>query len=274
MGPVQGDGYHPVRSLMTFANVGDEVTVAPAATMEFAVDGPFSRDLAADNENLVARARDALLEASPRVAPFRLVLSKRLPIAAGLGGGSADAAAALRIMRRDLGLEASDKVVAGIARTLGADVYACLLGQPTMASGRGDVLSPAPGLPDLHAVLANPRVPSPTAAVYRAYDQTLSVADGPRPTGSLASVKEAVAFLGVCRNDLEAPAVRLRPEIGEVLAELAAQPETLLARMSGSGATCFAVCGNALDARALAMRLSGRHPNWWVSQTLLRGGGG
>jgi 4-diphosphocytidyl-2-C-methyl-D-erythritol kinase len=256
---------------MTFADVGDEVTAAPSAAMEFAVDGPFSGDLAAGSENLVVRARDALLDASPPVAPFRLVLTKRLPIAAGVGGGSADAAAALRLMRRDLGLDASDEVVAGIARTLGADVYACLLGQPTMAAGRGDVLSPAPGLPDLHAVLANPLVPSPTAAVYRAHDQAPVVADQPRLAGSLASVKEAVAFLRACRNDLEAPAVRLRPEIGEVLAALSVQPETLLARMSGSGATCFAVCENALDARALAMRLSGDHPEWWVCQTVFRG---
>jgi 4-diphosphocytidyl-2-C-methyl-D-erythritol kinase len=126
----------------------------------------------------------------------------------------------------------------------------------------------------LHAVLANPLVPSPTAAVYRAYDQAPATADQPRLAGSLASVQEAVVFLRACRNDLEAPAVRLRPEIGEVLAALAAQPETLLARMSGSGATCFAVCKNALDARSLAMRLSDGHPNWWVSHTLLRGSGG
>jgi 4-diphosphocytidyl-2-C-methyl-D-erythritol kinase len=272
VGPVRGDGYHPIHSLMTFADVGDEVSAAPGESMDFAVDGPFSGGLGADKDNLVVRARDALLEtALAPPAAFRLVLSKRLPIAAGLGGGSADAAAALRLMRRALGLDVSDEVVAGIARALGADVYACLLGQPTMATGRGDVLSPAPGLPALHAVLANPLVPSQTAEVYRAYDEMPAEANKPCSTESFANLKDTLAFLDACRNDLEAPAVRLRSEIGEVLAALVAQPETLLARMSGSGATCFAICECAGEARALATRLSRHRPGWWVRQTLLRG---
>jgi 4-diphosphocytidyl-2-C-methyl-D-erythritol kinase len=257
---------------MTFADVGDELAASPADSMELVLTGPFGGDLAHEADNLVARARDALLDTVPRPpAPFRLTLAKGLPIAAGLGGGSADAAAALRLVRRAFVPEISDKLVGAIARALGADVYACLLGQPTMASGRGEALSPAPGLPDLHIVLANPRVPSPTGDVYRAYDLAPATADAPHGPHSIASAIEAVAYLSARRNDLEAPAVRLRPQIGEVLSALAAQPETLLARMSGSGATCFAVCVDFAAATALAARLSRHEPNWWVRRTVLKG---
>lgn len=266
------DGYHPIVSLMAFADVGDEVRAIPAHAMAFMVDGPFADGLAEERNNLVVRARDALL-ALAETPPFELRLTKNLPIASGLGGGSADAAAALRLIGARLPAQPQDAEMEQIARALGADVSACLRSSPVLAKGRGDVLEAAPGFPDLHAVLVNPLTPTPTAEVYRAYDQAPSEvgANVPASPSSIASVAEAVAFLGGCRNDLEAPAVRLRPRIGDALRLLAAQPETLLARMSGSGATCFALCEDATAAARLEVRLKALEPDWWVARTVLAG---
>jgi 4-diphosphocytidyl-2-C-methyl-D-erythritol kinase len=268
------DGYHPIVSLMAFADVGDELVASPADAMTFMVDGPFAGGLGDEGDNLVVRARDALLalaEAPP--ASFNLRLTKNLPIASGLGGGSADAAAALRLIGARLHPRPSPAGVEGIARALGADVAACLRSIPVLAQGRGDVLKEAPRLPALHAVLVNPLTPTPTAEVYRAYDETPSAegADLPAAPSSIGSVAEVVEFLSGCRNDLQAPAVRLRPRIGDALRRLAAQPETLLARMSGSGATCFALCEDAAAAARLESSLKTLEPSWWVTRTILAG---
>ncbi len=271
VGPIGLDGYHPICSLMAFTDVGDELRLDPADRMEFRVDGPFAGELGPDHGNLVVSARDALMAVvSHPLDPFRLTLDKRLPIASGLGGGSADAAAALRLIRRAAGLDLSDRTVGKIARSLGSDVAACLDGRSTIAEGRGDRLLPAPNLPDLHLVLVNPGVPSPTAEVYRAYDRAPGVADSPASPETIATPAEAAAFLRGCRNDLEAPAMRLQPGIGEALAALAAQAETLLARMSGSGATCFALCANGAKARELTAQMTRLYPRWWIQQALIK----
>jgi 4-diphosphocytidyl-2-C-methyl-D-erythritol kinase len=273
VGPIGADGYHPIRSLMAFADVGDELRLDAAERMEFRVLGPFAGALGPDDGNLVIRARDALLAAASHpLEPFRLTLDKRLPIASGLGGGSADAAAAMRLIRRAAGANLSDHSLGEIARSLGSDVAACLRGRSTIAEGRGDRLSPAPKLPNLDLVLVNPGIPSPTAEVYRAYDCAPGVADTSVSPEMIATPAEAAAFLRGCRNDLEAPAVRLRPGIGETLAALAAQAETLLARMSGSGATCFALCASGAKARALTAKMARLYPGWWVQQALIKGG--
>ena len=265
------DGYHPVCSLMTFADVGDEVSLVPGRS-GLEIEGPFAAGLDAGSDNLVVRARDALL-ALGAGGPFGLRLAKHLPIAAGLGGGSADAAATLRLIRARLTPAPADAELAPIARALGADVTACLASQPVIGTGRGDELEPAPVLPDLPAVLVNPLIASPTGEVYRAYDVAPSPqgADKPQSPERIVSVREAAAWLAACRNDLEPPAVRLRPRIGEVLAQLSDAPETLLARMSGSGATCFALCESADAAAGLAARLSAAEPDWWVRPTTLAG---
>jgi 4-diphosphocytidyl-2-C-methyl-D-erythritol kinase len=256
---------------MAFTDVGDELRLDPADRMEFRLDGPFGGELDPDGDNLVTRARDAMLTALGRQPdPFRLTLDKRLPLASGLGGGSADAAAAMRLIGRATGLALSDLTLGEIARTLGSDVSACLHGLPTIAAGRGDRLSPAPNLPDLHLALVNPGVLSPTAEVYRAYDCAPGVADAPVPPESIATADDAAAFLRGCRNDLEGPAVRLQPEIGEALAALTARAETLLARMSGSGATCFALCANHGEAKELTAQMATLHPEWWVRQAMIK----
>ena len=273
------DGYHPVSSLMVFADVGDRLRLAPAEAMGFDLEGPFARTLESDPDNLVVRARDRVLAGWPAPLPFRLTLDKQLPIAAGLGGGSADAAATLALVRERLRAGAlpapGDGALLEIARSLGADVAACLESVPVIATGRGDLLSPVAAFPTLDAVLANPLAPSPTGAVYRAYDST----GGPGGAGTpplparFASGGEVIAFLASTRNDLEGPAVALQPLIGAVLAVLAEAPETRLARMSGSGATCFALCADARDARRLADRLALARPDWWVKPCRLGRGG-
>lgn len=274
VGALDGD-YHPVSSLMVFADVGDRVAIQPADALAFEIDGPFAGALAdAAEDNLVMRAARGLLARSggPQ-PPFRLILGKHLPVAAGLGGGSSDAGAALRLLREALDLSLQDEVVEAIAATLGADGPVCLHGRPVIGEGRGDRFHPAPRLPEMHAVLVNPGRPSPTGAVYRAYDAAGAPGDADRPRlpEAFESVEEAAAFLSLCRNDLEAPAVGLEPTIGEALAMLREEPETLLARMSGSGATCFALCAGDIEAEGLAERLRRARPGWWIRRCRLGG---
>jgi len=272
VGAPGADGYHPISSLMVFADIGDRISLEREPGPDLAVIGPFAADLAGETDNLVLRARDRLLSGRPPSwPPFRLVLDKRLPIASGLGGGSADAAAALILLRDALALDVGDEALQDLAAGLGSDVPACLASRSVMAAGRGDRLSPAPPLPALNAVLVNPRLPSPTGAIYRAYDRAVAPqgADLPPWPREFAGAKDVAAFLADCRNDLQVPAVVHQPVIAEVLARLAGAPETLLARMSGSGATCFALCSSAAAAARLAAKVGATKPNWWVQACVL-----
>jgi 4-diphosphocytidyl-2-C-methyl-D-erythritol kinase len=274
VGPLGADGYHPLCSLVTFADVGDVLRLRQAPAMGFEIEGPFGAELEPGAENLVVRARDLALAGRPGAPPFQLILDKRLPIAAGLGGGSADAAATLRLVGEALGWRAGDgEAGLRIAASLGADVPMCLAGRPAVAEGRGDILRPAPAFPDLDAVLVNPLRPSPTGAVYQAYDAAGAPggADAPDWPASLATPSEVADFLAQCRNDLEAPAIALQPAIAEVLAALSAAPETLIARMSGSGATCFALCADQAAALRLGSNIAVARPGWWVQPCRLAG---
>ncbi|HEX7760688.1 MAG TPA: 4-(cytidine 5'-diphospho)-2-C-methyl-D-erythritol kinase [Caulobacteraceae bacterium] len=277
VGALAADGYHPLSSLMAFADVGDLIRYQPDEQMRFEITGPFGEGLSPLGDNLVVRARDMALAAFEGDWPsFRLTLDKRLPIAAGIGGGSADAAAALQLLKAALNLragEGKDDPLTDIARRLGSDVPACLAALPTFATGRGDDLAPPPVFPDLDIVLVNPGVLSPTGAVYRAYDDAGAPggAEPPPWPAPMADVRALVNFLAGTRNDLEAPAIGLTPAIGGALDVLRAQPESLFVRMSGSGATCFAIVADAEAARGLAARLSGRHPEWWVRPSRLKG---
>lgn len=306
VGPLQADGYHPIASLMTFASIGDRVRIGHADAMSFAVEGPFAAELGGDGAgNLVVRARDAVLaNFEGPWAPFRLTLEKNLPVAAGLGGGSSDAAAALNLMAEALALgeegrrlsnprrlfartdrlgqeivgsvapaAAGETALEAIARQLGSDVPACLGAVPVMAEGRGDECDYPPVFPDLDAVLVNPLVASPTGAVYRAYDDAGAPGSAePPPWPDPMQTPQAVAdYLAGARNDLEAPAIALTPAIGEALAALKARPQTLFARMSGSGASCFAICANERGARDLALAMADAHPGWWVQPCRLAG---
>lgn len=271
VGPLDADGYHPLVSLVAFADVGDRITVRPADRLSLSVTGPFGAGLSEGDDNLVLRAlRDLGRAAAVGDPPLAVGLDKRLPVAAGLGGGSSDAGAALTLARDVLGLPLDDAALAEIAAGIGADGPMCLHARAAWAEGRGDRLIFEPALPALPAVLVNPGVPSPTGAVYRAYD------DGPafaadRPASPQAWTVDAIAtWLRGCRNDLQAPAVALQPAIGQALEAAAALPGALLARMSGSGATVFALFAAREAAAGAARDLSAAHPEWWVRSTVLR----
>ena len=267
VGPPGADGYHPVCSLMAFADVGDWLTARPSEALGLSVEGPFAAALAGEGDNLVLRAVRALLaQAGAAQRPLHLTLDKQLPVAAGLGGGSSDAGAALRLVRDQLNLPVEDGALEAVAASLGADGAACLWGRAVTAEGRGQRLGPAPALPELHAVLVNPGVPVSTPEVYRRFDAGGRFGEVAPPAGP-AAFEDAPAladWLSRLRNDLEGPAVAVAPEVGNVLATLRSAPQALLARVSGSGGTCFALCAGPAEAQALARRIAAAARGWWV----------
>ncbi len=249
----RGDGYHLLDSLAVFADVGDVVSAEDAETLSLEIGGPFGAVLRAEDDNL-------LLKAARLLAPGRgaaLGLEKNLPVASGIGGGSADAAAALRLLARLWGM--TDVDLAPLALQLGADVPVCLVSRPVRMQGIGEILVPAPRLPAFGMVLVNPGVAVPTPAVFKARAGAFSVP--PALPAAWAGFEEMIAGLTACANDLEAPAIGVAPVIGEVLAALGALPGAALARMSGSGATCFALFETAQAARAAAALIA--RPGWW-----------
>ena len=274
VGPVDADGYHPLSSLVAFADVGDRVTVEPADRLSLTVIGPFGAGLAAEPDNLILRALRALGQATGTgEPPLRVTLDKRLPIAAGLGGGSSDAGAALKLARQALALDIDDVELEAVAGVIGADGPMCLRMRTAWAEGRGDVLTDEQYLPPLHAVLFNPGVPSPTGAVYRAYDAGPPRAAAhalawPAPPADW-SPAVVIDWLSGLRNDLQPPAETLTPAIADAVSAVAAAPGVALARMSGSGATVFGLCRSGEDAAAAAAALSAAHPAAWVAATRL-----
>lgn len=254
----RADGYHLLDSLVVFGPGGDRLAAAPAAALSLAVEGRFGAGLATEPDNLVLRAARALAAAAGIAPGAALTLTKSLPVASGIGGGSADAAAALRLLDRLWGLQFGPARLAEIGARLGADVPVCLGARPAVMQGIGEVLRPAPRLPDCGLLLVNPGLALATPPVFRART-------GPfRPAAELpAGWDDAAAMardLAILSNDLEAPAIGLCPAIAEVLAALRGLPGCLLARMSGSGATCFGLFPRAIAARAAAARLP---DGWW-----------
>lgn len=272
VGPPERDGYHPLCSLMVFADLGDELRLEPATAFALTIEGPFAEGLPAGPSNLVWRAAEALARETGMDLPqVRLILDKRLPVASGLGGGSSDAGAALRLLRDVLNFKVDDTGLEAIAAGLGADGAPCLWGRPTLAQGRGERLSAVPRLPPVWAVLANCGSAVSTPAVYRALDQAKAFGDVTPPILPLwASARALAAWLATERNDLQEPALATAPEIAAVLAALEG-PEALLTRVSGSGGTCFALCETAEAATAMAGRLARDHSTWWVRSCQLGG---
>ena len=270
VGPVDGAGYHPLASLVAFADVGDRVSVARSDRLSLTVEGPFAAELAEHDDNLILRALRALGEvAGIGEPPLAVTLDKRLPIAAGLGGGSSDAGAALKLARDLLGLTLTDDALADIAARIGADGPMCLHARTTWAGGRGERLTPEPRLPPLPALLINPGVASPTGEVYRAYDAAPpAAADRPSPPLDW-EVDTVIDWLAAQRNDLQDVAVARAPAIGEALAAAADLPDVRLVRMSGSGATVFALFETHAAARSAGRRLATNRPRWWISSTNL-----
>ncbi len=231
--------------------------------------GPFGAMLTGEADNLILKALRALGEAAGIGAPLvRVTLDKRLPIAAGLGGGSSDAGAALRLTDRLLGLDLGEDRLSAVSRVVGADGPMCLSVRPAWAEGIGERLTPEPRLPPLHAVLVNPGRPSPTGAVYRAYDAgPARTAERPEPPERWSSA-DVIDWLAAQRNDLQVPAIDLEPAIGEALAAVASTGARLT-RMSGSGATVFGLFDTASRAASAVEALGRVQPAWWIQQAML-----
>lgn len=273
VGAPASDGYHPLCSLMAFADIGDQVSME-LGEGRLTATGPFAKGLGRESDNLIIQAvRAFVAELGRPMSELAFALDKQLPVASGLGGGSSDAGAALRLIRDVFAPGFDDARLEAVAASLGADGAACLWGRPVLAQGRGDQLSPAPGLPAMDAVLVNPRIGVSTPAVYRAFDRAArfgNVAPPPLPD-AFESVEEVAAWLSVMSNDLEDAAISVEPAIGAVLATLRDEPEALLARVSGSGGTCFALCPDDVSAETLAERIEAMAPSWWVRRCRLGG---
>ncbi|MBZ9648610.1 4-(cytidine 5'-diphospho)-2-C-methyl-D-erythritol kinase [Sphingobium sp. 3R8] len=259
------DGYHALESLFVFAEHGDRLQgqATDDGAIDLAIDGPFGAALGADADNLVVRAARALQAYLGEQRGAAIRLTKYLPVASGIGGGSADAAATLRLLAQlwDVRIEAGE--LAGLALGLGSDVPACVASVTQMVGGRGERLArhAVDGLEGCPMLLVNPGVGVSTAQIFAGWDR---VDRGPLDGSSLEALRDGA------RNDLEAPALAIAPVIGDVLAMLAVQEDLLLARMSGSGATCFALfrSDRALAAAAQAVRQA--NPGWWVMETRIR----
>jgi 4-diphosphocytidyl-2-C-methyl-D-erythritol kinase len=267
----RADGYHEIRSLVGFTELGDSLELEPGDELALAIEGPFAGALQGDN--LVIAAAKAAKTKAPRIALGRFRLTKNLPVAAGLGGGSADAAAALRLLAKASPGAFASNTLAEIAVSLGSDVTACLAIRPALMTGRGEKVAEVRGFPACGVVLANPGMALATASVYGALNA------GPLSAGT--SGEAAPAFGGSFErlldyaaprgNDLGAAALRLAPAIGEVLIELRRLAGARLVQLAGSGPTCFALFAREDEAKAAAASLQAAHPSWWVTPTTLGG---
>jgi 4-diphosphocytidyl-2-C-methyl-D-erythritol kinase len=259
----RADGYHLLDSLIVFADTGDQIALAPADRLALTIDGPFAAGLDAGPENLVLRAAHALREITGTRRGAAIRLTKNLPVASGIGGGSADAAATLSGLCGLWDVAPGRAALHAIAAKLGADVPVCLDGAASFVGGIGEDLVPARGLPPAWLLLANPRIATPTPAVFKARQGAFSKAarwsEAPRDFADFASRLQS------CANDLTEAAIGVTPAIRDVLVALAALPGCMLARLSGSGATCFGLFADEVGARAAERELRSARPDWWVT---------
>ena len=267
------DGFHNIESLVAFGGICDWLGFEPGGHLELEVCGPRALEAGAVEDNLVLRAARAFAARAPSLTIGRFRLIKRLPAAAGLGGGSADAAAALRALAGANGLPMDDERLRAAARDTGSDVPVCLCPRARVMAGVGDQLGPPIALPRIFALLVNPRVAAPTKKVFEA----LGLAPGSQfksagssPAASGANSPLTLEALVSCRNDLEGGALSVAPEIAEVLERLSRLPDAKAVRMSGSGATCFALFDNRRGAARARAQIASERPEWWVKATVLR----
>jgi 4-diphosphocytidyl-2-C-methyl-D-erythritol kinase len=265
------DGYHELESLVVFAAVGDHVALEPAAEPAVETTGPFATAIA--GENLAAAALERLRRIEPRLKLGRVTLEKNLPVAAGLGGGSADAAAVLRAVRR-ANPQLSDALDwTAIAARLGADVPVCLASRPALVWGAGEKVCLLDGMPRLPAVLVNPRQPLPTASSFEELraGPTARRLDRPAEPGPFGTAADLIAHLSRHGNDLERPAIQLMPVITAIMVSLRGRSRCLLARLSGSGPTCYGIFEAGEAAAEAAAEIAAAQPGWWVRATELAG---
>lgn len=270
----RADGYHELCSLVCFANTGDGLRLSGGPALDLSVEGETAAQSGAVADNLVLKAARALQEQIPDLQVGRFHLTKHLPVAAGLGGGSSDAAAALRLLARLNELAPVDWRLMHAARATGADVPVCLDPRPRIMRGIGELLSAPLALPTLDAVLVNPRVAAPTAQVFKALRE---FSEGDDPAAQLLVKDDApnkaalIEALKRSANDLEAPALSLFPDIATALAAIRATDGCRLARMSGSGATCFGLFDSADAARTASEAIQATYPAWWVKPVTFGG---
>lgn len=272
VGPVKANGRHDLDSLTVFTSheTADRLVVAPADTLQLAVIGPYADACGAIGENLVMKAAYALRKVMNVDAGAQITLVKHLPVAAGIGGGSSDAATALRLLNTLWDGPKVDTHLLALAEKLGGDVPVCLRPKAVMMRGEGERLVPVTLPGQVPAVLVNSGVACPTGPVFRRFDSIGGGADfSLSQPPAVSGIDDLVDWLDQGINDLEGPAMSLVPEIASVLGELRALSGVRLARMSGSGATCFALFNTPDDAARAAATLTGRHPEWWVKATLL-----
>jgi 4-diphosphocytidyl-2-C-methyl-D-erythritol kinase len=267
VGDRRADGFHDLESVVVFADVGDSLSFAPADGLSLHLDGPFGSGLQSD-DNLVLKASRAFAERTGQPANARITLTKNLPIASGIGGGSADAAATLRGLAEIYPGAATAQQLAAIAADVGSDVSACLVSKPLLMRGRGEDITPLPRFPALPAVLINPGVAVGTADVFRGL-KTRTGADAAKPIDTSSAAALLRALRTTTTNDLEPPARAVAPVIGDVLDELRRMPGIQLARMSGSGATCFGIFESAFEAELAVTALESTHTDWWIKTTTL-----
>lgn len=258
------DGYHELDSLVAFASLGDSLAATAADELSLALDGPFADALPPGPDNLVLRAAGLLRGRLGIRGGARLGLTKRLPVASGIGGGSADAAATLRALLRLWRADLPERELASIALTLGADLPVCLAGRPARMQGIGERLTSLDGLAEAALLLVNPGIPLATAAVFRAREGGFSPPFDPGP-----GPHDPAALVRAGGNDLLAPARLICPAIDAVLAALAAQARCRAAALSGSGATCFALFPDTASAVAAGAGIAAAEPAWWIAQTRL-----
>lgn len=270
----RADGYHEIESLVAFAELGDALSLTPGAELALAVSGPNAAQAGAGADNLVLKAARALAVRIPGIRAGTFQLDKRLPVAAGLGGGSADAAAALRLLARANGLFADDSRLNEAARMTGADVPVCLDPRSRVMCGIGEILSAPLNLSPLPAVLVNPGVALATKSVFAGWTPAVGQYDpcDPEVIAKLTRREDLLQFLMRQSNDLEFSAIGLAPAIAEVLHALRGLPGRRLVRMSGSGATCFALFSSAAKAIEAGKVLQAKYPHWWVRASRLGGG--
>jgi 4-diphosphocytidyl-2-C-methyl-D-erythritol kinase len=263
VGSKRADGFHPVQSLAVFTDAGDTLAMEPAIGLSLTVEGPFAKGLEAEGDNLVLRAARALGGSGAK-----LTLTKNLPVASGVGGGSADAAAALRGLNQLWNLGKDEAALHALGAGLGSDIPACVLSRPCFMAGRGEDLRTAESMPRIPMLLVNPGVPVPTKDVFAALTDRSGV-EMALPRGRFADTADLLRFLETTRNDLQEPARRIQPVIGEVLAAMAALPGALLARMSGSGATCFGIFADHDCCARAAEILKQTQPGWWIAPSFV-----
>jgi 4-diphosphocytidyl-2-C-methyl-D-erythritol kinase len=263
------DGYHELDSLVSFAGIHDTLHLVPADNLSLVIEGPFGQDLPSSSNNLVLKAAIKLRKETGVKNGAHMTLEKNLPVASGIGGGSADCAAALKGLAKLWNINANTFDLAQLSLHLGSDVPVCLFGQTSFMGGKGEIINIAPKLPPIWLVLVNPGVSLSTSAVFKArkkvsknnWSQPKRFSDSPTTASELA------CLLNNRSNDLTEAAIGLQPVIGDTLKELQHTDGVLLTRMSGSGATCFGLFNNLIDANRAAATISLNHPRWWVCPT-------